>query len=111
MTKKTLLKISAAADALDLVTGWIPGPWTLIVDVPVFICHFLYAGPRALWVLTDNIPIVGILPIYTIAAMAYPEKGQVSEANSKLAVIDVEPMPEVQPSRSVQRIRKPRKLN
>jgi hypothetical protein len=71
MTKKTLLTISAVADSIDLVTGWVPGPWSIIVDVPVTIAHFLYAGPRAFIVLLEYAPVVGVLPIYTIAAMSY----------------------------------------
>lgn len=100
MTKKTLLIISGIADSVDLVTGWIPGPWSFIVDVPVTIAHFVYAGPKAFVVLLEYVPVVGVAPIYTLAAMSYPDKDSVGTRvtvppplSHDGAVIDVEIIP------------------
>lgn len=71
MTKKTLMIISMIADSVDIVTGWVPGPWTPFVDIPVTVIHFLYAGPKAFFVLGEYLPGLGVLPLYTIAASLY----------------------------------------
>lgn len=98
MTKKTLLVISGIADSIDIATGWIPGPWSVFVDVPVTIAHFLYAGPKAFVVLLEYVPVVGVAPIYTLAAMSYPDSpdsfskagGVARPAAPHASVIDVE---------------------
>jgi len=51
--------------------------------------HFMYAGPRALVVLAEFIPIAGFLPIYTIAALMYPKPVKAPQ------VIDVTTVPPV----------------
>lgn len=72
VSRKTLLTVSAIADALDLLGfGLLPGPWSLLIDLPVTVIHFLYAGPKAFVVLAEYIPGVGFLPCYTMAAWFY----------------------------------------
>lgn len=72
VSRTTLLTVSIIADLIDLVgLGLAPGPWSLIIDAPVTALHFLYAGPKALVVLAEYIPGVGMLPCYTLAALFY----------------------------------------
>jgi hypothetical protein len=89
ISKKTLLTVSIIADAVDvlLLAGISPGPWSIITEGPVTVMHFMYAGPRAIAVLTEFIPIAGFLPIYTIAALLYPNP------NKQPKVIDVRTVP------------------
>lgn len=93
VSRKTLLTISAIADALDFAGGGIlVGPWSLIIDVPVTILHFLYAGPRAAIVLAEYIPLVGLVPFYSIAAASY------DKAPKPPPVVDAEIVTEPPPS-------------
>lgn len=59
--------------------------------MPVTVLHFLYAGPRAVFVLAEYIPFVGFLPIYTVAALCY------DKARGKATVIDVAGTPVAPP--------------
>jgi hypothetical protein len=73
MTKKTLITCSIIRDALNwLLVGQIPGVCQLL-DVPLLIMHYKYAGPQASWTLLELIPMVGLIPIFTIAACNYPD--------------------------------------
>jgi hypothetical protein len=74
MTKKMLVAVSADADALDVVViGQLPGlSW--FIDAPVLAMHFMYAGPKALPTLLELVPVVGTIPLFTIAALSYPDK-------------------------------------
>lgn len=93
ISKKTLIMASIVADAVDvlLLVGISPGPWSVITEAPVSVMHFMYAGPRAVAVLTEFIPFAGFLPIYTIAALLYPTPVKPAP------VIDVRPVPPVVP--------------
>lgn len=74
MTKRNLVTVSIFADALDVaVIGQIPGlSW--FIDIPVILMHLLYAGPKALPTLLELVPVVGTIPLFTIAALSYPDK-------------------------------------
>ena len=75
ISRKALLVVSVIADALDFLGfGAFPFFWTLVIDIPVTIIHFCYAGPRALVVLAEYIPFVGFVPIYTLAALFYDKQ-------------------------------------
>lgn len=75
ISRKALIAVSCVADALDFLGfGAFPFFWTFVIDVPVTVIHFLYAGPRAFVVLAEYIPFVGFVPIYTIAALCYDKK-------------------------------------
>ena len=76
MTKSTLIKLSLIGDALGLV----PVLGT-IISIPLLIVHYSYAGPRALWCLIEMLPMVGFLPIFSIAAAMYPDNEQVVAAS------------------------------
>lgn len=95
ITKKSLILVSGAADALDvlLIAGLAPGPWSIIVDAPATICHFLYAGPWAITVLSEYIPIIGFFPIYTIAACMYPNKHKQAKPANTFNVTTPPPSP------------------
>jgi hypothetical protein len=80
MTKNTLLAVSGIADTFDLAFGWIIGPWTIVVDLPVTIIHVWYAGPRALFTLAEYVPFVGVLPLYTLLAMSYDDHETATQA-------------------------------
>jgi hypothetical protein len=72
MTKKQLIKWSAGRDALNFIgIGQIPGLCWLL-DLPLIIMHFNYAGPAAIFTLFETIPIIGFFPFFTVAAMMYP---------------------------------------
>jgi hypothetical protein len=72
MTKAQLIKWSAARDALNFVgIGQLPGLCWLL-DLPLIIMHFNYAGPSAIFTLLETIPIIGFFPFFTVAAMMYP---------------------------------------
>lgn len=74
MTKKTLIAVSAARDALDFVMiGQLPGlNWLL--NIPVIYLHYRYAGPLALLTLFENVPGIETLPGFTVAAISYPNR-------------------------------------
>ena len=74
MTKKQLVTASLIADALDMVlVGMIPGlSW--LIDLPVVAMHVAYAGPVGLLTLFELVPVVGAIPIFTIAAMSHGDK-------------------------------------
>lgn len=75
ISRKTLLVVSGIADALDFLGfGAFPFFWTFVIDIPITIIHFCYAGPRALVVLAEYIPFVGFVPIYTLAALFYDKQ-------------------------------------
>lgn len=75
MNSKLLLGVSIAADLLDFaVIGQIPGLGHLL-DLPVFILHFWAGGPKALFVLAELIPVVGVLPIFSFFAWKYHSTG------------------------------------
>ncbi len=80
ISKKTLLITSVVADVVDVLflVGISPGPWSIITEAPVTVIHFMYAGPRATIVLGEFIPFAGFLPIYTIAALLYPDPNKVA---------------------------------
>ena len=79
MTKKQLITWSIARDALDFVAiGQIP-PFSWVLDVPLIIMHFSYAGSAALITLFELIPIVGLFPFFTVAAFSYPDNDEASE--------------------------------
>jgi hypothetical protein len=74
MTKGDLIKISMVADFLDfVVVGQIP-VLSWVIDIPVIIMHVIYAGPSGLSTLLELVPIVGILPVFTIAAAGYKNR-------------------------------------
>lgn len=76
INSKLLLAASIAADILDFAgIGQIPGLGHLL-DVPIFILHFLAGGPKALPVLLELIPFVGVLPIFTYFAWRYDQTGR-----------------------------------
>lgn len=73
MTRKTLITWSVIRDLLDfMVVGQIPGLGQLL-DVPILMMHYAYAGANANFALPELIPTVGFLPIFTIAACCYPD--------------------------------------
>lgn len=76
MSKKTLLAVSVFSDVLDLaIVGQIPG-LNLLIDLPVVAMHVYYAGPKGLWTLLELLPGVGFVPVFTMAAMSYPDEEQ-----------------------------------
>lgn len=70
ISRKMLLLFSLIADLLDIFCfgGLMPGWWSLIIDVPITIIHFLHAGPKALITLAEYVPFLGFLPCYSGAA-------------------------------------------
>ncbi len=89
ISRKLLIAVSAIGDGLDFLGfGAFPFFWSVVIDAPITILHFLYAGPRALVVLAEYIPMVGFLPIYTIAALAYDKPANKSRP-PETTVIDV----------------------
>jgi bacteriorhodopsin len=63
--------LSLVADALGiLVIGQIP-VLSWVIDIPVIIMHLAYAGPVGLGTLLELVPVVGILPVFTLAAAGY----------------------------------------
>jgi hypothetical protein len=79
MTKRQLIFWSLLRDVLDVVgIGQIPGlNWVL--NVPLIIMHFHFAGMRAWLTLFENIPVVETLPFFTVAALSYPDPNLNSE--------------------------------
>ena|GEM_PF-5800494 len=74
MTKKQLLIASGIADSLDLIAvGQIPGlSW--FVDIPVLLIHVAFAGPKGWITVLELVPLVGTIPIFTLAALQYEDK-------------------------------------
>lgn len=70
---KTLLIASVVGDILDLFTLSLP-----VFDLPITVLHFMYAGPLAIATLTEYIPVIGGLPLYTVAAFLYLVKERMS---------------------------------
>jgi hypothetical protein len=68
MTKSGLIKLSVAGDVIGLIPGL-----GYIAGIPLMVIHFNYAGKRALMCLLEALPMVGCLPIFTIAACTYPD--------------------------------------
>jgi hypothetical protein len=69
MTRKTLLIASLIADLLDLlVIGQIPG-LSYLIDGPLIAMHVAFAGPAGLATAFELVPIVGTIPIFTLAAL------------------------------------------
>jgi hypothetical protein len=66
--RQVVITASIIADALDF-TGI--GHFLYPIDLVVIFLHLLYAGPKALTGLLDMIPVVGVIPIYTILALTY----------------------------------------
>ena len=80
MTKAQLIKWSAARDMLDLfIIGQIP-PFNWLLDIPLFIMHFAYAGPMALVGLLELIPVVGMFPFFSTLAALYPKQEEAPAA-------------------------------
>jgi hypothetical protein len=104
MTKSQLIKWSGVRDFLDIIViGQIPGlNWLL--DLPLFIMHLNYAGPRAFFTLLEAIPGVGLIPIWTIAAMSYPNRDPVTEAMSPQQFAYQQPMQYLPPTNPARRI-------
>ena len=73
ISRKTLLIASVVADVVDLLTVSFGGgtQWFPFIEIPVVILHFMYAGPKAALAMFDLIPGLGLLPLYTIAALLY----------------------------------------
>lgn len=75
MNSKLLLGASVTADLLDcFLIGQIPGLGH-ILDLPVFILHFMAGGPKALLTLAEAIPAVGFLPVFSYFAWRYHKTG------------------------------------
>jgi len=74
MSRKTLLVTSLIADVLDiLVIGQVPGlSW--IIDLPLIVMHVAYAGPSGFSTLVELVPVVGTLPLFTLAALSHGKK-------------------------------------
>jgi hypothetical protein len=101
MTKSQLIKWSFGRDVLDwLGIGQVP-PLSWILDVPILWKHFEYAGPAACIAALELIPVVGALPIFTVAAMLYPNKDEPDQGSSGEIVQTIvrhrSPEPEAQP--------------
>lgn len=72
MTKTQLVLISATRDLLDFTPfGHIP-ILDQLLDLFVIWAHFRYAGPRAFMILPELVPLLSILPLYTVVALFYP---------------------------------------
>lgn len=80
MTRRQLIAWSAARDALDwLVIGQVP-PFNWLLDIPILCMHLKFAGPPALIGLIELVPVVGMFPFFTTAALSYPEPEAAKEA-------------------------------
>ena len=74
MTRKTLIYCSMARDLLNIVgIGAIP-PLSWLLDLPLLVMHFNYAGPKAAFTLLELVPVVGVFPFFTVAAFNYPDR-------------------------------------
>jgi hypothetical protein len=72
MTKAQLVAISLVRDILDFTpVGHIP-ILDQVLDLPVIYLHYKYADKRALLVAPELVPLVGVLPIFTVCALSYP---------------------------------------
>jgi hypothetical protein len=74
VSKQVLVAASLIADALDMaVVGMIPGiSW--FIDLPVIAMHVAFAGPKGFMTIIELVPVVGLIPVFTIAAMSYGTK-------------------------------------
>ena len=71
VSRKTLLIASLIADLLDLLlVGQVPG-LSYFIDGPLIAMHVAFAGPAGLATLLELVPVIGTLPLFTIAAMRY----------------------------------------
>ena len=74
LTRKLLIIASLVADALDIaVVGQIPG-LSYAIDLPIIAMHVAFAGPAGLATLLELVPMVGTVPMFTAAAMMYPDQ-------------------------------------
>lgn len=72
MTKGQLVAISLVRDLLDFTpVGHIP-ILDQVLDLPVIYAHYQYAGNRAVLVAPELVPLVGVLPLFTVCALLYP---------------------------------------
>jgi hypothetical protein len=71
VTRQNLIVASLIADALDIaVVGQWPGlSW--LIDLPLIALHVWYAGPAGLPTLLELVPVVGTLPLFTVAAFSH----------------------------------------
>ena len=74
MTRQELIMASLVADILDiLVIGQIPGlSW--FIDIPIICMHVSFAGAAGLGTLIELVPVVGTLPLFTIAACCHSKE-------------------------------------
>jgi hypothetical protein len=71
VSRKNLIIASLVADALDIaLVGQIPG-LSYFIDLPVIAMHVIYAGPGGLATLLELVPVVGTLPIFTLASLRH----------------------------------------
>ncbi len=62
-----------ARDLLNIIgIGAIP-PFSWLLDLPLLVMHFNYAGSKAAFTLLELIPVVGVFPFFTVAALNYPD--------------------------------------
>jgi hypothetical protein len=79
LNSNTLLTFSIIADVLDIaIIGQTPGIGH-ILDLPVFIMHFMAGGPKAAFTLLEAIPGIGFLPIFSWFAWKYHKTGRYGE--------------------------------
>jgi len=71
MTRSQLIGVSLAADILDvLVVGQLPViSW--VIDIPVILMHLKFAGAKGFWTILELVPVVGTLPLFTVAAFTH----------------------------------------
>jgi hypothetical protein len=89
VSRKTLLIASVIADAVELLTVWFWGgtQWFPFLETPVIVLHFMYAGPKAALAMFDLIPGLGLLPLYTIAALLYKDPKHTRDAYPENSVV------------------------
>ena len=73
ITKKQLIFWSIFRDALNwMLVGQIPG-LCQVLDIPLLVMHYKYAGAKASFTLLELIPTAGFIPIFSIAAFCYSD--------------------------------------
>jgi hypothetical protein len=89
ISRKTLVIASVIADAVELLTVafWGGTQWFPFLETPVIVLHFMYAGPKAALAMFDLIPGLGLLPLYTIAALLYKDPKYARDADPKSTVV------------------------
>jgi hypothetical protein len=89
VSRKTLLIASVIADAVELLTVsfWGGTQWFPFLETPVIVLHFMYAGPKAALAMFDLIPGLGLLPLYTIAALLYKDPKYTRDACPENTVV------------------------